>query len=66
MTDSTRDKAREQTESAVDSNQDPKEKPHGMPLTLASGGYGGDPCTGPEAERDGECPEGKPADRQGD
>lgn len=33
------------------------DKPHGMPLTLASGGYGGDPCTGTEAEEAGECPD---------
>lgn len=32
-------------------------KPHGMPLTLGSGGYGGEECTGPKAEQAGHCPE---------
>ena len=39
------------------------EKPHGMPLTLGSGGYGLDPCTGPDAERAGECPDDDKIDR---
>lgn len=34
-----------------------EEKPHGMPLASGGGGYGGDPCTGPKAERAGHCPD---------
>ena len=59
MADSTRNEAQRQTEIAV-SGTDEEEKPHGMPLTLGSGGYGGDPCTGPDAEHRGECSDEEP------
>lgn len=42
------------------SGNERKEKPHGMPLTLGSGGYGGDQCTGPEAKQAGHCTTAKP------
>lgn len=49
----------ERTDSTSASNEarKPEEHPHGMPLTLGGGGYGGDECTGPEAEQVGHCPD---------
>lgn len=41
----------------LDEDTAEEEKPHGMPLASAGGGYGGEPCTGPKAERAGQCPD---------
>jgi len=43
--------------SASKETREAEEHPHGMPLTLGGGGYGGDECTGPKAEQAGHCPD---------
>lgn len=38
----------------------PEGKPHGAPLTLGGGGYGGSACTDPSSKTEGDCADDAP------